>query len=322
MSTLRLHGRQNEYLWHDMKGLIYFVLIFVTLNGAAQSYNYDVTVSKIKSLIAEHYIVNEKVKVICDSLSKVSDGGMKPQEFVERVNLQLQRHSADKHLRIEYNPEYVRKTKSGIDVSEDQRVNERTTNFGFNKMEILEGNTGLLKLTYFADPENLEDLIRGTFNFLKNTDQLIVDVRGNSGGSGSMLQKLISVFLAERSASVLRIKYKQNEVQLKTDPEPLSSYHKPVYLLCDQSTFSAGEGFVMILKNRKRVTVIGETTARAGNISGPYVVDDNFIITIPVGIITDVLTGKGWEGSGVTPDVEATSKDALTKALEVIRGKR
>jgi hypothetical protein len=52
---------------------------------------------------------------------------------------------------------------------------------------------------------------------------------------------------------------------------------------------------------------------------GPYVVDDNFIITIPVGVITDVLTGKGWEGSGVTPDVEVASKDALTKALEVIK---
>jgi C-terminal processing protease CtpA/Prc len=77
----------------------------------------------------------------------------------------------------------------------------------------------------------------------------------------------------------------------------------------------------MILKNRKRATVIGETTAGAGNISGPYVVDENFIITIPVGVITDVLTGRGWEGTGVTPDVKSSSDDALTKALEVIRKK-
>jgi len=304
--------------------------MITSLNTAAQSFDYAVTVSKIKSLIAEHYIVNEKVKGICDSLDKMNYTGLKPQDFVEKINLQLQRRSADKHLRLEYNPEYARKTKSGVDVSEDQRVNEREdqrvnerkTNFGFNKIEILEGNTGLLKLTYFADPENLEDLISGAFNFLKNTDQLIIDERGNSGGSGGMLQKLMSVLLDERSASVLQIKYKQNTVQLKTDAEPLSSYHKPVYLLCDRNTFSAGEGFVMILKNRKRATVIGETTAGAGNISGPYVVDDNFIITIPVAVITDALTGKGWEGTGVRPDVEVASEDALTKALEVIRGKR
>jgi retinol-binding protein 3 len=312
----------NTFGKEDMTRSIIIVLILASLSAGAQSYNYDVAVSKIKSLIGEHYIINEKVKVICDSLGKVSYKALSPQDFVERINSQLQRHSQDKHLRLEHNPEYIRKVNGGVDVSEDQHTSERATNFGFNKIEILEGNTGLLKLTYFADPENLEELIAGTFNFLRNTDQLIVDLRGNSGGSGGMLQKLISVFLDERSATVLKIRYKQNIVQLKTDSVPLTSYHKPLYLLCDRNTFSAGEGFVMILKNRKRATVIGETTAGAGNISGPYVIDDNFIITIPVGVITDVLTGKGWEGIGVTPDVKAASKDALTKALEVIKAKR
>ena len=305
-----------------MTSFIFFALILASLRAGAQSYNYDVAVSKIKSLIREHYIINEKVQVICDSLGKVSYKALSTQDFVERINRQLQRHSQDKHLRLEHNPEYIRKVNGGVDVSEDQHTSERATNFGFNKIEILEGNTGLLKLTYFADPENLEELIAGTFNFLKNTDQMIVDMRGNSGGSGGMLQKLMSVFLDERSAAVIKIRYKQNTVQLKTDSVPVSSYNKPLYLLCDRNTFSAGEGFVMILKNRKRATVIGETTAGAGNISGPYVVDDNFIITIPVGVITDVLTGKGWEGTGVTPDVKAASKDALTKALEVIKAER
>ncbi len=301
---------------------IFFVSVLASLSAGAQSYNYDVAVSKIKSLIGEHYIINEKVNGIGDSLSKASYKALSPQDFVEKINRQLQRLSQDKHLRLEHNPEYIRKVNGGVDVSADQHTSERSTNFGFNKIEILDGNTGLLKLTYFAEPENLEELIAGTFNFLRNTDRLIVDLRGNSGGSGGMLQKLMSVFLDERSAAVLKVRYKQNTVQLKTDSIPISTYHKPLYLLCDQNTFSAGEGFVMILKNRKRATVIGETTAGAGNISGPYVVDDNFIITIPVGVITDVLTGKGWEGIGVAPDVKVPSKDALTKALEVIKAKR
>jgi len=309
----------NTFDKENMIRFIVIALILASLNAVAQSYNYDVAVSKIKSLIGEHYIINEKVKVICDSLGKESYKSLSPQDFVEKINRQLQLHSQDKHLRLEHNPEYIRKVNGGVDVSKDQHTRERSTNFGFNKIEILEGNTGLLKLTYFADPENVEDLIAGSFNFLRNTDRMIVDLRGNSGGSGGMLQKLMSVFLDERSTAVLKIRYKQNTVQLKTDSVPVSSYHKPLYLLCDQNTFSAGEGFVMVLKNRKRATIIGEATAGAGNISGPYVVDDNFIITIPVGVITDVLTGKGWEGSGVTPDVEVASKDALTKALEVIK---
>lgn len=74
----------------------------------------------------------------------------------------------------------------------------------------------------------------------------------------------------------------------------------------------------MILQNRKRAIVIGEATAGAGNIAGPYVVDKNFIITIPVGVIVDPLTGFGWEGKGVKPDVAVCPDSALTKALQII----
>lgn len=305
-----------------MRSVILALVMFVGVNTFAQQVNYGSTIAKIKSLISEHYIVNEKIKVLTDSLGGLKYKDLKPQEFVERINVQLQRYSGDKHLRLEYNPDYSRKAKLGDDVKEDQREKERATNFGFSRIEILEGNTGLLTLKYFADPEGLEGLIKSTFKVLSNTDRMIIDLRGNSGGSGGMLQKLMSVFLTERSTAVLQVRYKSNTIQLKTDSIPLTVYHKPVYLLSDRNTFSAGEGFAMILQNRKRAIVIGETTAGAGNISGPYVVNDSFVITIPVGIINDVLTGKGWEGSGVVPDVAVKSDDALTKALEIIEKNR
>ena len=49
--------------------------------------------------------------------------------------------------------------------------------------------------------------------------------------------------------------------------------------------------------------------------------NDSFIITIPVGVINDVLTGKGWEGKGVIPDVAVKSSEALAKAIEIIQKK-
>lgn len=302
--------------------IISVLLLFVSLNLFAQKATYEAAIAKIKSLISEHYIIKEKVKILTDSLGGMKYKDLKPQEFVEKINLQLQRYSGDKHLRLEYNPEYSRKAKVGDDSSADQRAKELKTNFGFNKIEILEDNTGLLTLKYFADPEGLEDLIKSTFNVLSNTDRMIIDLRGNSGGSGGMLQKLMSIFLDDRSTPVLQVKYKSNTIQLKTDSIPLAAYDKPLYLLCDKQTFSAGEGFAMILQNRKRAIVVGETTAGAGNISGPYVVNDSFVITIPVGVINDVLTGKGWEGTGVVPDVAVKPADALNKALEVIQKNR
>lgn len=106
------------------------------------------------------------------------------------------------------------------------------------------------------------------------------------------------------------------------DSIPLFNYQKPLYLLCDKKTFSAGEGFAFILQNRKRAIVIGEITAGAGNIAGPYVVDKDFVLTIPVGVIVDPLTGNGWEGSGVVPDIPVSANIALQKALEMIREKQ
>jgi hypothetical protein len=47
-----------------MNKFIYVLLILVSFRGAAQSFNYDVTVSKIKSLIVEHYIIADKANVI------------------------------------------------------------------------------------------------------------------------------------------------------------------------------------------------------------------------------------------------------------------
>jgi hypothetical protein len=41
-----------------------------------------------------------------------------------------------------------------------------------------------------------------------------------------MLQRLMSVFLAERSTAVLNVQYKDNAIQLKTDSIPLTTYNK------------------------------------------------------------------------------------------------
>ena len=160
-----------------MRKALYVCLVFFCVNANAQPSDYDATITKIKSLIREHYVVTEKIKILLDSLGKGNFKGMKSQEFVDNINRQLQRYSGDKHLRLEYNPEYSRKVNGGGDVIHDQRENERRSNFGFNKVEILEGNTGLLRVTYFADPKGLEDLIRSAFNIVSNTDQLIIDLR-------------------------------------------------------------------------------------------------------------------------------------------------
>jgi hypothetical protein len=283
--------------------------------------SHDKVVAKIKDLLDENYILQKNIKRISDSLAACSYSDMSHQEFADRINSVLIKSSKDKHLHLEYNPSYAQKMLGHSDANEGQRSEEKITNFGFEKLEILPGNIGILKLAYFADPTDLDELIKSAYTFFKNTDNLIIDLRGNSGGSGAMLQKLVSGFLPVDASTILRIEYRNDTIHLKVDSTPLFRYENPLYLLCDGKTFSAGEGFALVLQNRRRATVIGETTAGAGNIAGPYVVDKDFVLTIPVGVVLDPLTGNGWESGGVTPDITASAGSALEKAIEKIRHK-
>ena len=114
-------------------------LMFLNVTVIAQSVHYESVVDTMKSLIRTHYIITEKVGVICNSLDGKNYKGLKPQDFADQLNIQLQRYGNDKHLRVEYNPQHARKAKAGGDVKEDQRSNERKTNYGFTRIEILEG---------------------------------------------------------------------------------------------------------------------------------------------------------------------------------------
>ena len=88
-----------------------------------------------------------------------------------------------------------------------------------------------------------------------------------------------------------------------------------VYLLIAGRTASAAEHFALAMKRTGRATLIGEATAGAGHFGGMLPLNDNFAAFIPVGRTFDPDTGEGWEGRGVSPDVEVPAADALVEAL-------
>jgi hypothetical protein len=88
-----------------------------------------------------------------------------------------------------------------------------------------------------------------------------------------------------------------------------------VYVLTSPFTGSAAEHFALALKRTGRATLVGETTAGAGNYGGLRRIGDKLSVFVPVGRTFDPDTGKGWEGTGVAPDVEAPAPRALVEAL-------
>lgn len=91
-----------------------------------------------------------------------------------------------------------------------------------------------------------------------------------------------------------------------------------VFVLTSPFSASAAEHFVLALKQGKRATVIGGTTAGANHFGGDQDLGGGFTAFIPVGRTSDPKTGKDWEGTGIAPDIETAPEDALTKALTLL----
>ena len=89
---------------------------------------------------------------------------------------------------------------------------------------------------------------------------------------------------------------------------------KEVYVLTSKDTLSAAEGFAYELQALKRVVVVGEKTGGAGNLARSYRLSDHFMATISNGRTVDPVTGLGWEGTGVTPQISVPMQDALKTA--------
>lgn len=313
-----------------MKRLL--LLLWLTINIALcqaqeiSSIRKDSLIAGIKTQVLENFVSTDKAAVIVDSLHSSAFSTITARgEFIKAVNAKLYLYTRDKHLNVEYQPIYAKELRAEKDEKSEQDLKEKKENYGFETPKILPGNTGYLKLKYFADTENASKAAWESIRLIRHTSALILDLRGNSGGSGSMVQLLCSIFLPNAQDPILSITYKKgNTVTLKTDTiEHAKKYlSKPLFILVDEKTFSAAEAFTFILKNRQRATIIGNTTAGAGNISGPYPLDKEYIITIPVGKITDPLTKTGWEGIGVQPNIETTNKDPLEKAKELASSAR
>jgi C-terminal processing protease CtpA/Prc len=308
-------------------GLFFIFFCIFSLGGFAQSTSpaeVDSLITRIKRITLENYILHDKAIVLGDSLnSKHFYSITNTDTLVKRLNDELLAISNDKHLSLQYKPEVSDKLKKKKDIHVDQNKREKLERYGFEKVQVLNGNIGYIRLKYFADAVHAKKEVFAIVDQVKSTNALILDLRGNLGGNGSMIQLLSGIFLNESEANILNIHYTNRDVVMKSDL--VTADHKysehPIMILCDDQTYSAGEALCLILKNRGRAMLVGSTTAGAGNVAGPYAIEGGFVLNVPVGLIVDPLTNAGWEHIGVTPDIVVNPDEALDKAFDLLSKK-
>jgi hypothetical protein len=254
--------------------------------------------------------------------NKEYDAITSSRDFAKKLTDDVQSVSRDKHMRVGYSfdpiPERVKRDEpTDAEKAEDAWVMKRI-NYAFNKVERLEGNIGYIELTNFFEPEAGADTVAAAFNFIANTDALIIDLRRNGGGDPAMVQLICSYLFGDKPVHLNDLYYRldNHTEEFWTKPVVAGKKYldKDVYVLTSARTFSGAEEFTYNLKNLKRSTTVGETTGGGANPGGRRRLSEHFGVFVPTGRAINPITKTNWEGTGVEPDVKVPKEIALKTA--------
>ena len=177
------------------------------------------------------------------------------------------------------------------------------------------GQVGYLKIPDLASPGVAADArdVVGTLESA-GAESLILDLRGNPGGRLIEMMQVAGIFTR---GFLWRV------VTRWSLPIPYPAIgavetELPLAILTDGGVNSAAEGLAGALQQNERAVVVGEPTA--GNVEAvlPFCLRDGSQAWIATGVLAPIGAAT-WEGSGVQPDIAASSEDALEAALQHLR---
>ena len=178
----------------------------------------------------------------------------------------------------------------------------------------------------------------------KNYKNLIVDLRGNSGGGLEAAFEFGKHILNQETEVGYFVTNKFNTKDFSelpvTQAKTVDGFIKELkngkgakmvipksdnavflgklYLLTDSKTASACEPIVYVLKKTKRATIVGSNTAGAMLSAAPFEITGKYKLVLP---LADFYTYDGvrLDQIGVVPDIETEPENALDKALSLIK---
>jgi len=95
-------------------------------------------------------------------------------------------------------------------------------------------------------------------------DGLVIDLRGNGGGSLTEATSLTGLFIDE--GPVVQVKDAIGKVEVEVDPDPGVAYTGPLAVLVDRNSASASEIFAGAIQDYGRGIIIGEPTFGKGTV--------------------------------------------------------
>jgi C-terminal processing protease CtpA/Prc len=196
--------------------------------------------------------------------------------------------------------------------------------------DVVEGGVVVWQLHAFQDGAPVDRVMRKA----ADSGGLILDLRGNGGGSiRAMLSLLSRLFTSEVAVATVRTRGGTESLVAKAKQ---SAFTGPMAVLVDSGTASASEMAARVVQLERRGIVVGDRTAGAVMTSRVF---GHSIGIGSIAIYADSITigdvrmrdGASLEGVGVTPDETvlpsaldlANGRDpALARAIEILRRSR
>lgn len=205
---------------------------------------------------------------------------------------------------------------------------------------VLPSGLGYIRLT--AWQQSLQGRVVEAIEALKDTPGLVIDLRGNPGGSAIMVRNVAArLFGKEKKVAFGRALTRTGKpvtlafdwidlLKIEQELVGTGTYARPVAVLVNAASGSGSELFSAILQSQRRATIVGETTCGCllAYLGYAPIPGGGKLAYSEVGFVFS--DGRRIEGTGVVPDVEvplaagdlAADRDrVLERAVELLLAK-
>ena len=266
--------------------------------------------------------VNPDDKIV--KISQVEESQSTPTDVVGwRIDevVQLIRGKAGTKVELELIPgktddfserKFVTITREEVKLEEQaakSRVIEVEKNMQTIKIGIIDLPTFYIDFTAWRNRDpNFRSSSKDVENILKkfndqSVDAILIDLRGNSGGSLYEANKLTGLFIS--SGATLQVKESNGSIRPWGDARAKQIWKKPMAVMVDRYSASASEIFAGAIQDYQRGIIIGQKTFGKGTVQKL----DN-LSTGQIKITESKfyrITGAGMQNKGIHPDVTLPS---------------
>ncbi|MEU4779419.1 S41 family peptidase [Micromonospora sp. NPDC023633] len=262
-------------------------------------------VERAIELLREMYVFPEQAEAAATTLrQRLAAGaydGLDESTLAKRLTEDLLEVCPDAHLWVRVRDERRAPAKASI-----------------RRVEILDGNIGYLDVRRISGSTDGGRAIVGSMELVSRTDALILDLRGNGGGSPDGVALWSSYFLPAKPTHLNNI-YDRVTGQTRQFWSlawlPGERYlDRPLYVLTSDRTFSGAEELCLNLKVRGRARLVGETTRGGANFATIFALTPTMEIAVPHAYSINPITGGNWEGTGIEPDLAVPAATAFDVA--------